>query len=485
MDREELLKTNAFYDARKSDWEFYKAAYEGTKALIDWGVLRQFEDDRENFKARKKAAFGFNYTRRIINVVADFLSEVPFLEEYGPLRNDVSWAAFLSDCDLYGSNWNNFWSHKRRKVSIFGYCGILVDKAIGEFDNREEEVTNNIYPYMAYYSPLHVLDWKIERDTKTNRPMLSYLKLYDDGGYIRIWTRTHWEAWQLPGTSESETEPQQVGEGRHNLEEIPFVWFTNGGEHSNITESISDIADIALIDASMVRDASNADEIINNAAFPMLAMPKEVETEGGDNKEVEVGASRILDFDPDGAHPFWLESKVLDSISAIIRIWEKKSDEIYSMANLSALREIAKSKERRSGDSMKETFRFLNAELVEKVNCEMETRLLCIKYWMKWQGMEGQFNQVTVSHEKKFNAEKLILTIKDAMDSKSAVDSDLFNREIQKLIAKRILPNLTGEQMTQIEQEIEEEFKTGRQRQQPEKGQTAGSNNPEEEDTEP
>ena len=458
MKKEELLQTNEFYDKKKEDWEFYKAAYEGTKALIDWGVLRQFEDDIKNFKARKKAAFGFNYTKRIINIIADFLSEVPFLEEYGPLKNDPSWAAFLKDCDLYGSNWNNFWSHKRRKVSIFGHCGILVDKARGEFDNREEEVKNGIYPYLAYYSPLHILKWKIERDPKTNRPMLSYLKLYDDGGYVRIWTRTHWEVWKLP--EKSDDEPKEIAAKTHDLKEIPFVWYTNGGVHSNISESISDIADIALIDASMVRDASNSDEIINNAAFPMLAMPKEVETEGGDNKEVQVGASRILDFDPDGAHPFWMESKVFDSISAIIRIWEKKSDEMYGMANLSALREIDKSKERRSGDSLKETFRFLNAELAEKVDCEIEARLLCIKYWMKWQGMEGQFDQVTVSHEKKFNAEKLVLTIKDAMESKDAVDSGTFNREIQKMIVKRILPNLTGEQMVQIDQEIVKGVKT-------------------------
>jgi hypothetical protein len=96
----------------------------------------------------------------------------------------------------------------------------------------------------------------------------------------------------------------------------------------------------------------------------------------------------------------------------------------------------------------------LNAELAEKVDCEVEARQLCIKYWMKWQGLENSFKGVKISHEKKFNAEKLILTIKDAMDSRDAVDSITYKTEVQKLITKRILPNLTGEQMIKIEKEI-------------------------------
>jgi len=458
MTKEELLKTNKVYDGMKEHWEFYKAAYEGTKALIEWGVLRQFEDDVENYKARKKAAFGFNYSRRIINVISDFLSEVPFLEDHGPIKNSESWILFLSDCDLFGTNWNNYWSHKRRWVSIFGSYGILVDKAKSAYDNVDEEIKRGIYPYMASYSPLHILDWKYQRNQVTNRPELTYLKLYDDDGTVRIWTPKNWEAWKIP--EKEDEEPSRVGGASHSLSGIPFVWMGNGGNKANVAMNLSGISDIAMIDASMIRDASNSDEIITNAAFPMLALPKEAETESGNNREVKVGASRIIDFDPDnsGAKPFWMESKVLDSITAIIKLWEKKSDEMYAMANLSTLREIAKSKERRSGDSMKETFRFLNAALAEKVDNEIEARLLCIKYWMEWQGLENQFREVTVSHEKKFNVEKLILTIKDAMEAGEAVDSDTFKAEIQKLVTKRTLPNLTGNKMVEIENEINQKL---------------------------
>ena len=462
MEKEELLATNEKYDENKENWEFYAAAYGGTRKLIEWGVLRQFEDDRENFNARKSAAFGFNYTKRIVNTINDFLREMPFEEELGKISEDALLQEFLRDCDLYGTNWENFWGRKRRWVSVFGHCGILVDKAKGMYETREEELKLGIYPYLAYYSPLNILDWKYERDLTTNRPTLTYLKLYETGDVVRIWTREKWEAWQIP--EKSDEKPVIIGQGLNPFKkngapgEIPFVWFGNGQDAGTAGESISDVADIAMIDASMVRDASNADEVITNAAFPMLAIPKEEITEGGENTPVEIGPTRMIEFEPGqpGDKPFWMESKVKDCIDAILKLWEQKSDEIYGMANLSVIKQMSKSKENRSGDAQKESFRFLNSALAEKVDSEIEARLLCIRYWAMWQGMEGDVEDVTIGHEKKFNAEKLLLTIDDAVKAKSAVESRMFKNEIDKMIAKRMLGNVSNERMNEIDGEIEE-----------------------------
>ena len=468
MKTEELLKTNDFYDKHKNDWEFYQAAYQGTKALIEWGVLRQFEDDIDNFNARKAAAFGFNYTKRITNIVTDFLREIPFVEEFGILKEDGLWELFANDCDLYGTNWNNFWGRKRRWVSVYGHCGILVDKAVkndSEIETVKDEIERGIYPYLAYYSPLHILDWRFDRNEVTNRPTLVYLKLFENGDIVRIWTQENWEVWKLPEKG-SEDVPELIKtganpfmrEGAADGGKIPFVWFGNGQDAGEAWTSISDVADIAMIDASMVRDASNADEIITNAAFPMLALPKEEITEGGENTPVEVGPLRILEFPPGspGDKPFWLDSKTRDSIDAILKMWEKKSEEMYGIANLSAIKEMTRSKTGRSGESLKESFRFLNAILAEKVDSEIEARLLCIKYWLMWQKMENEFKNISVSHEKKFNAEKLMLNIEDAIKAKDVVTSELFRVEVEKLVAKRILSGLTNDQMIEMEKEIQE-----------------------------
>ena len=461
MEKEELLRTNEKYDANKANWEFYAAAYGGTKDLIAWGVLKQFEDDATNFLARKNAAFGFNYTKRVVNIVNDFLREIPFEEELGAIGKDELWNKFTEDCDLYGTNWNNFWSRKRRWASVFGHCGILVDKASGEYETRDEEVRLGIYPYLAYYTPLNILDWQYKRNPKTNRPMLTYLKLYEAGDTVRIWTQNSWEVWQIP--EKNEEEPTIIGQGVNPFARdgepgiIPFAWFGNGQDAEDIGDSVSDVADIAMIDASMVRDASNADEVITNAAFPMLAVPKEEITEGGENTPVEIGPTRIFEFESGnpGDKPFWLESKVKDSIDAILKLWHTKSDEIYGIANLSVIKSMSNSRETRSGDAQKESFRFLNSALAEKVDSEIEARLLCIKYWAMWQGMDSEIKNVRIGHEKKFNAEKLLLTIDDAMKAKGAVESRIFGIEIDKLIAKRMLGNVSNERMSEIDGEIE------------------------------
>ena len=463
MKKEDLLKTSKGYDEGKDDWEFYQAAYRGTKALIAWGVLRQFEDDSENFKARKAAAFGFNYTKRITNVLNDFLREIPFIEEFGRLKKDNLWDLFMDDCDLYGTNWSNFWGRKRKWASVYGHCGILVDKAAGNHETVKDELDNSVYPYLAYYSPLNILDWEYERDPVNNRPILSYLKLFENYNTIRIWTREKWEVWKIPDSIEDVPELIGTGanpfikEGVARSGEIPFIWFGNGQDAGDVGKSISDVADIAMIDASMVRDASNADEVITNAAFPMLALPKEELTEGGENTPVEVGATRILEFPPGtpGDKPFWMESKVRDSIDAIIKIWDRKSDEMYGIANLSVIREMSKSKGTRSGESLKESFRFLNTALAEKVDSETEARLLCVKYWMMWQNIGEEFDEISISHEKKFNAEKLMLSIDDAIKAKDVVASEVFRVEVEKLVAKRVLSGVTNEQMVKIEEEIE------------------------------
>jgi len=204
-------------------------------------------------------------------------------------------------------------------------------------------------------------------------------------------------------------------------------------------------------------DASNADEVITNAAFPMLAVPKEEITEGGENTPVEIGPTRVFEFEPGnpGDKPFWMESKVKDSIDAILKLWQTKSDEIYGIANLSVIKSMSNSRETRSGDAQKESFRFLNSALAEKVDSEIEARLLCIKYWAMWQGMDSEIKNVRIGHEKKFNAEKLLLTIDDAMKAKGAVESRIFGIEIDKLIAKRMLGNVSNERMSEIDGEIE------------------------------
>jgi len=469
MKKEELLKTNEMYNRNKTNWEFYAAAYGGTEKLIEWGVLRQFEDDIANFNARKNAAFGFNYTKRIVNTVNDFLRETPFEEDIGVLGKDELWDAFTRDCDLYGTNWDNFWSRKRKWASVFGHCGILVDKASGTYETRDEELELGIYPYLAYYSPLNILDWKYERDEVTNRPTLVYLKLYETGDIVRIWTREKWEVWRIP--EESDKTPLIIATGANPFKanglpgKIPFVWYGNGQDSEDAGESTSDVADIAMIDASMIRDASNADEVITNAAFPMLAIPKEEITEGGESTAVEIGPTRLYEFDSGnpGDKPFWLEPKVKDCIDAILKLWEQKSDEIYGIANLSVIKQMANSKSNRSGDSQKESFRFLNAALAEKVDSEIEARLLCIKYWMMWQGLESDIKNINIAHEKKFNTEKLLLTIDDAMKAKNAVDSRVFGVEIEKMIAKRVLGNISNEKMNEIEKEVEMDSGTPKQ----------------------
>jgi hypothetical protein len=287
---------------------------------------------------------------------------------------------------------------------------------------------------------------RTEREPITNRPVLTYLKLLDDDGTYRIWTREEWSTWRI---IDGQEEAEMTGTGENSLKDrrgdglIPWVWFKNGESLIYRDMGISDIEDIALIDASIVRDCSNIDEVITNAAFPMLALPKERIVDGREEQEIEVGPTRILLFAPEqpGSRPFWLNPVVGETVNAALSLWDKKIAECYKMANLGGLREAEGSKQRWSGESMRESFRFLNASLSEKVDSEIESRLSVIKLWLMWQGKEDDFEEISIEHDKNFSAEELIGSLKEADSAVGLLPSEEWRREVYRKVVARALPD--------------------------------------------
>ncbi len=469
MNVEELKKTHPLYKKHQDEWVFLQAAYEGVKSLVEWGVLTQYERDPVAYQERKTNAFGFNYSKSIVNTTNDFITEIPFEESWDTLADDELFSMFLDDCDQLNTNWEAFWNQKRKFVSILGHGGILIDKPAvpTTSEARGRQVERRIYPYLAYYSPLAILDWTFERNENTGRPVLSYLKLQEDDDRYLVWFLDRWELWRIddvekrqPGQSETQ-EAVLERDGVNQLREIPFVWFYN---MKNITEpkiGLSDIVDIAPIDASIIRDASHIDQVIVHAAFPMLAVPKSPTEES--KEDLEAGPTRIIDYDSDSAaRPFWLEPKVSEAVGAVLSLWEVKSSEIYRLANLGSIITTQDSRAARSGESLKQVFRFLNAFLANKVDNEAEARRNVIYFWLRWQQDEAKYDDIRIEHSKKFDIDKYLQSLDDALTAKGVVKSSkIFVKELEKLVVKRTLPDLPEDKYQEIEEEIEKNIGNG------------------------
>jgi len=454
----ELTKKNELYTRFYEKWLFWIAAYEGTEALLDWGVLERHErESQKNYEARLREACGFEYSGSIVDLFNFYLFQKEAVRDLGALANDQQWQLFMDDCDLYGTDWDTWLVDQHKYASIYGHIGILVDKPNISRSSKAEELAEGIYPYVAAYHPPAIWDWRYER-SETGRPNLSYLKLQDEDGKIRIWRRDSWEVWVIEEeikNNQKRTYPRKIDEGPNPLGEIPFVWLINTkSRHRNI--GVSDIKGVARIDASILRNLSHGEEVIKYSAFPMMRKPmRPAGVESGE--EDVVGPTGVLEFDPNNpeSKPDWLEAKTGEPIDAILKWIERKVAEIYRSVNAGGLNATETSKAAKSGVALREEFQLLNAKLVAKANNLEEAERSVIWWWLKWQGKEDLYDKITISRPKDFSVEDLAADLENALSAKTLVASQKFQKELMKTITRLVLPTLSPEKQKEIDDEID------------------------------
>lgn len=452
MTPDELRYTNDFYKQNAKQWRFCQSAYTGTNALIDVeGIIRNDEDrDRRDIEFRESAAWGENLSTWIVDVLSNFVGMIPFEESFETIQDDWAFKAFKQDCDLFGTDWDVFWNDTRKAVSAVGMQGLLVDKGISAIDNIEEAKNENVYPYICCYSPLSVLDFTYERNPKSNRPFLSYLKLIEQDGTFKIWFRDKWESWTI-----NNNQTILLNEGENPLNKIPFTWFYNTKSVFNKMLGMSDIDNIARIDSSIIQATADIAQIMRAAGYLMLLRPTSAIRE---ESELKVGPNEIIPFDadnPSGTKPDWLVPQVSAPIVAALQIIEKQEQAAIRSKNLSIIF-AAMAADARSSDSLKQTMKFLESELTRKVSNEIEARKSVIQDWLLWQGMEGISDKIIISHPKRYDIASFLTTIADAMTANLVVTgSQKFRKELQKLVVRRIDPDLSDSDKKEIFSEID------------------------------
>jgi hypothetical protein len=340
-----------------------------------------------------------------------------------------------------------------KQADIHGHVGILVDRPKGDFLTAADEVGN--WPYLCPYLPQNILDWEFERDDKGIRHLV-YVKLFDDEGYYRLWYQDHWEVWHIP-VDEHDVEaitPEMVDSGVNPLGIVPFVWLYC--EKSSQREiGRSDIRDIARIDASIMRNLSQAEEIINYTAFPMMRKPFR---EPGQSEPDDVGATAVLGFPPDNpeAKPDWLMSECSGPLDSITKFVMKKIEEIYRASNAGGLAATEIAGQAKSGVALRTEFQLLNGKLIRKSENVVKAERQLIYTWCLWKGQPELFDEVMVERPRTFEVEDLATDLNNVLTAKSICLSQTFDSELQKMTVRQMLPTVDDETIATIDDEIEE-----------------------------
>ncbi|MEE9542267.1 MAG: hypothetical protein V3V95_00605, partial [Thermodesulfobacteriota bacterium] len=334
MTREELEKRHHDYNEWIDEWMFYIRSYFGGKMYKDGNYLLQhpFESSM-NYARRKDISYYYNYCGPIVDIFVSHLFRRGAKRSFGSLTDDLLFGSFYWDADFEGSTLPHFMRDAQRFASIYGRVSIIVDKPVLQAGTKADAIENDIRPYVSLVTPENLLDWSYTR-VDSGRLVLDMVKVLEGDGLYRIWTRDGWGLWQV---NEESGDVELIGAGEHELGMVPMVTLYNKRSGVRML-GVSDLQDLADINKNIYYLCSDAKEIIENTAFPMLAVPY---TKCGVDEERELGPRNILQFDPSqpDARPYWLEPP--HSSLTEIREWVKQDiTEIHRIAKMGGVKSV-------------------------------------------------------------------------------------------------------------------------------------------------
>jgi hypothetical protein len=462
----DLIHTHELYNENEEEWQMLLAVYEGIKQIKAQGYITRHErEPLAAYTRRMEELYGLGYTKSIIDIFHFYLFKKEPVRELKKLRDDALWAMFFLDADLYGNSFNTTIMDISLYAAVEGHMGVLVDMPKSQSLNRAQQIKNEVYPYIARYFPRAILDWLWGKD-QFGKPELQMVKLLDDNGQYRIWTKESWEVWELPKDdkgaftkSNEDANAIFIDGGKNEIGVVPFLWHYNQ-RSKDLGVGVSDVAEIARIDLSIIRNLSQIEEVVNFAAFPMMLKPKMAADPKKTNvsqAEDEVSVQAVQEFDPEfpEAAPKWMETQVAEPIASIIEFIKKKIEEIYRSSNAGGMAQTEISTQAKSGTALKSEFQLLNSKLVGKaINLE-KTENKITELWLLWENKLPLLDDIKLSRERTFDIENLAADLENAVVAKTVVVSKTFDTLLQKNVARQVLPTATEEEIAEIDQEIE------------------------------
>jgi hypothetical protein len=460
MTKKELIAVHPTYKKFIDEWKFFINSYLGGKFYRDGDyLLRHPFESLENYKRRKDIAYYYNYCAPIIDLFTSYLTKDRPKRTYGalssnkvtpPRKPETLFDSFWWDVDFEGTNFEQFMKEAQRLASVYGMISVMVDKPPVAVETEAEALEQDIRPYLTIITPENILDWKYVR-LPNGRMALDMIKIKEGEGQYRIWTRTAWETWEIKKTN-TNTAPVKTGGGAHDLGKIPIVDLYN--KKSLIRRvGVSEIQDIADINKNIYYFCSDAKEIIENTAFPMLAIAED--KGGGPDEEQPVGPKNILSFDPDAQNgkPEWLEPP--HSSLAEIREWiQQDAQEMVRIAKMGGMRNTETSVQPWSGVSIEAQERQLYSSLAEKASNAEQAELDILNLYAEWEEttVEGD-----IKYSRSFASRDLTTSLNNAIAAgTSKINSLTFEKERQKKIVDTTLPTLEESERVDIFKEIDD-----------------------------
>ena len=449
MTKTELQQTHPDYDTWLPEWLFFMRSYFGGKRYRDGNYLIKHSlESQSNYERRKKMAYFYNYCAPVVDIFNSLLYATEPERKYGNLGDEEFFKSFLEDADFDGNSFKQFAREAQRFASIYGRINILIDKSSAKVETQADQEALNIRPYLTIITPEKIVDWRYDRDI-SGKPFLAFVKIKEGEGLYRIWTPEAWALFSIDGDVGDDDQVMAIEGAKHDLGEVPIVTLYNKTTLTRML-GVSDLEDISYVNRNTFYLCSDAQEVVENTAFPMLAM----KIESGDDETKTIGPRNILPIDDEpGSNPYWLEAPHTSLAAIEVRI-NNNGREIYKNANLSGVK-TSESVQPWSGIAIDIENQQRNANLSEKAANQEEAETETMRIVALWMGkvFDGSINYVENWDITDANNE-----VQNNINALNQVEplSPTMVREQQKKLSRNILPKLPKEIQTKIDTEIDE-----------------------------
>jgi hypothetical protein len=444
MKKQELMKTSPDYDANVSRWQFYLRSYLGGEDYADGNYLTAYiAEDQKEYQKRINSTPCDNHCKNIVQIYNSFIWRIPPARVLPRQNKHID--NFIKDADMDGRSFNAFMREAGAWASVYGHCWVIVDKPSSTAETVQDELDQEIRPYVTAITPENIMDWRYERK-RSGRYELSLLKVREladgDMQLIRVWTRETITLYKL------DSEKLTIVEEMDNpIKTIPAVILYSARSPVRGV-GISDITDIADFQKAIYSELSEVEQLIRITNHPSLA-----KTESTD---ASAGAGGIVTMSDDmdaGLRPFLLQPSS-GSLQGVQQSIDSKVESINKISHMGGVR--ATEKQAKSGVALQTEFQLLNTRLSEKADLLELAEEQIWKLFNIWQNTN---DEIIVDYPDSFDirdheADLMFLQTAKA----SGVPSKLFIKEIDSQIARLVIDD--GKIEPIIKEIAEGEFST-------------------------
>ena len=449
---------NPLYDAYKEHWHYYSASYKGAEDYRHHSLrmLREylFESDAPGNQYAKRLEYTAldNLCKLTVDTYRSFLFRSTPTRTFGYLQGNPLIERFMYDVDFENKDLNDFMKEANDMAMVYGSVWILVTKGFQEgVITLDQEIANDIRPYAKLFTPENVCDWAYTR-MPNGAEKLTYVKTKeymsaDKTRYIE-WTPEEIRTYEVTYDDNGNQGKIEMTELQVNaIGEVPFVQLkANPSEFKGVGRS--DIGDVAKIQQALFNMLSEADQGIRVSNHPTLVKTMDTQASAGAGAVINVDSNMPADL-----RPYILEPNGTN-ITSIVAMMEQHIQAFLRMTHLGAIM-AAKGLSIKSGIALSTEFEMLNTRLADKSAKLEQAEYNMWELFYKWSSLKMD-PDFSVMYKKTFDLrdEHADLSLLNQA-LQVGVNSETFNKEIHKQIARIVIEN--GDKLDDIMAEIDGE----------------------------